>query len=92
MRIKVTFQEKQGFFASFCEKTEKLGVTFGEVRIKYTGDIEDYAGPYEVVPKVRSQVLKTKEKRMEHNVFVYEIPYATVSNQSGGMTATIGGE
>lgn len=91
MRIHVTFQEKQGFHVLFEEPTERLNVTFGEISTRYTGEIEDYEGEYEVVPKVEAQTLFTENKRMEANVFIYEIPYAVASNDSGGMTATIGG-
>lgn len=95
MRLQVTFkEEKQGFYAAFSEKTEIIGVTFKEVEkmTKYIGDLETYAGPYAVTPKVRAQTLLTAEKRMESNVFIYSIPFASVTNDSGGMTATIGGE
>lgn len=91
MRIHVTFQEKQGFYVAFEEPTEQLNVTFEEINTKYTGEIEDYDGDYSVVPKVTSQTLLTENKRMEANVFIYEIPYAVVANTTGGMTATIGG-
>lgn len=91
MRIHVTFQEKQGFYVLFDEPCEQLNVTFGEISIKYTGEIEDYDGDYSVVPKVTSQTLLTENKRMESNVFIYEIPYAETTNTYGGMTASIGG-
>lgn len=51
---------------------------------------EAYSGAYQVVPKVVSQTLATANKLMQANVTVEEIPYAEVSNDSGGKTASIG--
>lgn len=52
---------------------------------------EHYEGPYEVIPKTESIILETRNKLMDDDVTVYEIPYAEVSNLAGGKTATIGG-
>ena len=48
-------------------------------------DIEyaHYAGPYEVVPDIREQALYTKNKVMNEDVVVKEIPYAETSNDFG---------
>lgn len=54
-----------------------------------TGDM--YDGPYTVTPYLEAQILATKNKTMRDDVTVFEIPYAEVSNTSGGTTATIGG-
>ena len=60
------------------------------IKVEYiTGDM--YGGPYEVTPKVESVVLATRNKTMNNDVTVFEIPYAEVSNPAGGKTATIGG-
>lgn len=50
---------------------------------------EEYTGIYEVVPRVEAQVLNTADKLMRKDISIDEIPYAEVSNSSGGMTATI---
>lgn len=51
---------------------------------------EYYTGAYEVVPKIREQVLETKEKILKENVTVKSIPYAEVTNIANGLTVTIG--
>ena len=53
--------------------------------------INPYEGDYEITPKVDSQVMKTKNKKMEDNVTVLAIPYYETSNLSG-KTVYIGGE
>ena len=57
--------------------------------ITITGDM--YEGPYDVTPKIESQILATRNHTMRSDVTVFEIPYAEVSNPAGGKTATIGG-
>ena len=53
---------------------------------------EHYQGAYDVTPKVGEQtVLLTRNKVMDNNVTVFEIPYSAVSNPFGGKTAIIGG-
>lgn len=49
-----------------------------------------YAGPYEATPRVTQQSLPTQGRRMASDVTVHGIPYAEVTNESGGYTATIG--
>lgn len=50
-----------------------------------------YDGVYEVTPSAHADLeLQTERKMMRENVLVNKIPYAEVSNQSGGLTATIG--
>lgn len=60
--------------------------------VGYNGDYENYEGPYEVIPKIESQSLSTKNKCMSNNVTIREIPYYEVSNASNGETIIIGGE
>lgn len=53
---------------------------------------EHYHGAYEVTPKAGEQtVLLTRNKVMDDNVTVFEIPYSAVTNPFGGKTAIIGG-
>lgn len=54
------------------------------------GDYEFYDGSYNLVPKVVSQSIKTKDKVMKDNVTVAEIPFHEVSNETG-TTVVIGG-
>lgn len=51
---------------------------------------EVYEGPYQVTPAVTSQTLDTSNKLMQSDVLVEGIPYAEVTNNSGGKTASIG--
>ena len=53
--------------------------------------VESYLGDYIVTPKVESQIMLTKNKKMEENVTVLAIPYYETSNLSG-KTVYIGGE
>ena len=55
-------------------------------------DAPVYEGEYVVTPKAEAQTLETAERMMEDNVVVLEIPYAEVSNLSGGYTVIIGGD
>lgn len=65
----------------------ELGTAINVIHLQ--GD--EYEGPYIVTPKVEQQELATRAKTMTDNVTVLEIPYAEVSNLSGGYTVTIGG-
>lgn len=51
---------------------------------------EDYAGAYNVIPKIETQSLPTADKHLTDNVTVEAIPYYEVSNQKG-KTIIIGG-
>lgn len=53
-------------------------------------EYEIYDGSYQVTPKTASQTLATANKLMQADVMVNEIPYAEVTNNSGGKTASIG--
>lgn len=55
----------------------------------FTASNEVYNGPYSVTPSVDAQTLNTKEKTMVDDVTIQKIPYYEVSNNSGGLTATI---
>lgn len=55
------------------------------------GDYEHYKGDYSVTPKAQGQTLETKNKVMDFNVTVREIPYKETPNSGGrGMTVRIG--
>ena len=58
--------------------------------IYVNGHVPAYEGAYEVTPAAwEEQVLATEGLRMERDVTVFEVPYQTAGNESGGMTATI---
>ena len=51
-----------------------------------------YEGAYEVTPSAtEDQTLLTAQKYMDADVKIEKIPYAEVSNNTGGTTVTIGG-
>jgi len=92
MKINVTFTEELTcFYAGFQENSETFDVEFDEALVRYNGDLAEYAGPYSVTPKTGLQTLETAQKALMENIKVFAIPYAEVSNNSGGITATIGG-
>lgn len=66
----------------FDEEDAEFELDFEEVQIVHT-DYDPYGGPYEVIPKTYEQVLATKDKNMEDDVTVHEIPYAEVVNEHG---------
>lgn len=54
--------------------------------------VPPYTGSYEAIPKFDEEtILQTKDKLMEDDVMVREIPWEETSNPQGGITVTIGG-
>ena len=53
---------------------------------------ERFPGPYEVTPAIVEQTLATKQKVMDKDLTVKEIPYYAVTNNANGITVTIGNE
>ena len=53
-------------------------------------DYPIYEGSYVVTPRITEQVLDTKNKSLLDDITIFQIPYASVSNPSGGSTVTIG--
>lgn len=53
-------------------------------------NVEIYKGVYVITPSVEVQHFATKQRYMEEDVTVEEIPYAEVSNLAGGNTIIIG--
>ena len=49
-----------------------------------------YEGEYNVTPSFETQTLPTAKKILDKDVTIEEIPYTEVSNNSGGITVTIG--
>lgn len=71
----------------FDEEGADFELEFGEIQVIHT-DYDPFEGPYEVIPKTYDQVLRTKDKNMEDDVLVYEIPIAETTNEYG-TTVTI---
>lgn len=62
----------------------------GKLTIPSAIGVEVYDGEYEVTPKMfEGQTLATKNKLMEDDVVVLEVPYYEVDNTSGGTTVYI---
>ena len=75
----------------FSESSQRIPVHFKELQLVGTGSqLENYEGPYEVTPKITAQTLETKQKFMDKDIQIREIPYYRVSNIKGGDTVTIG--
>ena len=62
----------------------------GSISSEIGPPVDPYTGEYVVIPKFTEQVLATKNKTMQDDVTVKEIPTAEVSNPAGGLTLTIG--
>ena len=69
---------------------EKFDIELEIGTIISQGEFPEYEGDYKITPKVTEQVLETKNKSLLDNITVFQIPYASVSNPSGGNTVTIG--
>lgn len=79
------------FEVKFKSDPTPFGVGFGEVNEVSSGGIYDeYAGEYEVTPRITEQVLPTSKKVMTDDLVVREIPVTRVTNTSGGNTIIIG--
>ena len=85
----------------FQQKSEHMSVQLAELPTEIDATVENlyivkvpggdpYEGDYTVVPQIEQQILPTQYKVMERNLTVLGIPYAEVSNPSGGKTVTIG--
>ena len=75
------------FRMSFIDE-DPFALSFEEVVVVHDG-FDPYPGPYVVIPKRRDQTLETKDKTMEHDVTVKEVPWTEVSNMAGGTTYSI---
>ena len=94
MKLLVTFaDEAEAVNASFFDGSEVIAADFGSIEIiTDPSEIERFDGPYSIVPKVSDQQFATSAKLMNENLSVLAIPVLSVSNPSGGVTVTIGGE
>ena len=53
--------------------------------------VPNYEGEYEITPDQAEHVMPTKGRLLHKDMKIHEIPYQEVSNNSGGITVTIGG-
>ena len=92
MRLDVKFtSNNQTFEIGFSESQSGFSAMFGSLQIvTLLPDGAAYEGSYTVRPSIDAQTLPTNQKYMTDDLTVQAIPYSEVSNQSGGMTATIG--
>lgn len=76
------------------------GGTDGQYLVRSTGaqagaiwsDLPIFDGSYEVTPlPYMETIMQTQRTYLDRDIVVKEIPYAEVTNEKGGLTATIGG-
>lgn len=70
--------------------SSQIGPISGSISSQIGPPVDPYEGDYVVIPKFVEQVLPTKNKTMQDDMVVKEIPTAEVSNPAGGLTLTIG--
>jgi hypothetical protein len=90
MRVDVEFKEIKGEFDLQLNESES---SFDAIFEHYQGGtdaVEAYDGEYEVTPSFSEQTLPTQQKLLEKDMKIEKIPYAEVTNNSGGITVIIG--
>lgn len=65
-----------GFINNACKIEGTISIGNGEV-------VDTYEGDYVVSPKIRDQILETRNKKMLEDVVVEKVPYYETSNTSG---------
>ena len=90
MRIDIQLSEsRQEYALRVSGNNENISLTPSEtINVNIVGG-DPYEGPYIVVPKIVDQTLETKDKLMEDDVLVREIPYYETSNIQNGITVFI---
>lgn len=92
MIIKVKFTElTKTLPVTFTDNMRHLSANLGEIQTVTIGGVE-YKGDYVVTPKIKTQVIPTKDKVLKDDMTVKSIPFFNVSNTSGGTTVYIGNE
>ena len=93
---------QQTFDAELNATRQTLGARLNATRQTFVADFgkvqhltefvggEPYTGEYAVKPKVEAQTMPTRLKIMLEDVTIHAIPYAEVTNNANGTTATIG--
>lgn len=76
----------------FNHDSQELMVEFENLHeITVVGDVEYYAGKYDVTPLITAQTLYTQNKMMNDNVRDDMIPTRELENAAGGVTFIVGG-
>lgn len=95
-RVTITDKESVSSFDVLNGKTPIKGVDYftEQDKIALVAELIEqfplYSGQYAIVPSTNEQNLITKNKILTDDVTVNAIPYAEVTNNTGGMTVTIG--
>lgn len=91
MTIEVRNAQKQSIDVGVANApTQEVNIKQDTIIVPVYKDITMYEGDYEVTPKVDEQTLPTADKLLLEDVKIKKIPYFEVSNNSGGITASIG--
>ena len=90
MKMEVGFSSTGNAFDVTFDSGRQAFDTEFEGMLPVAGGGDPYLGEYDVIPRRLLQILRTRGKVMSDDVTVHEIPYAEVTNISGGLTATIG--
>ena len=86
----VTFEIEPVSALTFAvEKMRTVLFDFSDITI-HPGSYVHYEGDYVITPRTHEQLMETKEKIMDANVTILQIPADYVGNEKGGKTATIG--
>lgn len=94
MQFEVLFKRtEQRFDIAFEQTNQSIPILFNNYQASSGTCLhEPYAGSYEVTPRVDAQTLATKQKFMQEDLTIKEIPFFNVSNTAGGSTVYIGRE
>lgn len=92
MNLTIAFkQNDEKLSINFKKIDERLSINFGEVyNVSDGANVSIYDGDYTVTPSANEQILETAQKKMDKNVTIIAIPYSEVTNNSGGLTVSIG--
>lgn len=95
-RVTITDKEQTSSFDVLNGKTPIKGVDYftEQEKIALVAELIEqfplYSGQYAIVPSTNEQNLTTKNKILTDDIAVNAIPYAEVTNNTGGLTVTIG--
>lgn len=86
MEIKIKVQQQNNISVK-VQQPNNIRVKFKDI---ITVNAEKYIGVYEYTPKAYDkQILETKNKLLNADITIKEIPYYEVSNENGGKTVII---
>lgn len=82
-------EQSKTFTIALEEQCKSFETEFSSVQI-IGGGGDPYEGEYDITPKKNKQTMATRGKVMSDDVTILAIPYAEVTNATGGQTVTIG--